>query len=878
MGVRWPSNKPLAAGDQKIGWTTALPAEPVYTKFKTRCTLAYAPPGPKNPMICRTTFVFFVATLLVLVASINDSHAQLVERFNRSPLRSKPYAALPLGEVKAEGWLKRELQTMAAGMSGKLDSLYPTVLSDRNGWLGGDGDGWERGPYWIDGLLPLGHLLEDDALIAKANRWVEWTLENQADDGYLGPVPFAMEPPAEPGIQKTPRRDWWPKMVMLKVLQNHYSATRDPRVLQVLDRYFRYQLQQLPSTPLDHWTFWGSHRGGDNLAVVLWLYNETGEPYLLQLAEIIHRQCYDQTQRWMQEDSPLRRREAQHCVNIAQGMKHPVVYSQIDGKAIHLEAVKRGLSDLDTYFGHPTGLFGGDELLNSKRATSGSEFCTAAEMMLSLEMIAEITGDVEVLDRLERIAFNVLPSHVLDDYSAKQYYSTVNQVDLSRRTRRAHVNDHDGTDTVYGLLSGYPCCLTNFHQAWPKFTQQLWLASRDGGVAALTYAPCRVTTEIDGQPVTITESTCYPFEDIVRMKVELKSPQSFPMHLRIPHWCQGAKVMVNGSEVASPTSGTIYKVEHRWSDGDIVELKLPCQIELSRWYQASVSVHRGPLLYALKMGESVEKVEGTDAYGDYTQVHPTTPWNYGLPVTSLEDPDAFTFEAAALPIPENPWTAANAPVQIRTLGHRIDQWKLTDNKIAGELSRSPVKIQQLSTETITLIPYGCTMLRIAEFPLVSTAPDANPWVSSDPVMLYAAAASYCHSNDSIDAIADSLEPSTSDDTSIPRLTFWDHRGTREWCEATFSEVRMLDETSVYWFDDRDLGGQCRVPQRWRIYQRTGGQWVPVEVQDSGGTERNQFNRVAFKRPIHTDAIRIEIDLQEKFSAGILEWRIYKSSR
>ena len=66
-------------------------------------------------------------------------------------------------------------------------------------------------------------------------------------------------------------------MVMLKILQNYYTATGDERVIAALARYFGYQLRELPKTPLGHWTFWGNRRGGDNLMVVLWLYNKTGK-------------------------------------------------------------------------------------------------------------------------------------------------------------------------------------------------------------------------------------------------------------------------------------------------------------------------------------------------------------------------------------------------------------------------------------------------------------------------------------------------------------------------------------------------------------------------------------------------------------------------
>ena len=290
---------------------------------------------------------------------------------NRAPLAPKAFMELPLGSIRPAGWLRDQLQRQADGLTGHLDERYAQVVGRRNGWLGGDGDGWERGPYWIDGLLPLAYLLDDEALKDKVRPWVEWSLTHAADDGYFGPVPFKEKPRPEPGIQKTPRRDWWPKMVMLKVLQQHHSATGDERVIKLLLDYFRYQLKTLPKVPLDHWSFWANRRGGDNLMVVYWLYNVTGEPFLLELAELIHEQTFPWTTVFLNDnpapspdlahlyhyntgnrypfDMDLIRRlsvdqlQAFHCVNLAQGIKEPIIYYQQHPERRYIEAVKKAL-------------------------------------------------------------------------------------------------------------------------------------------------------------------------------------------------------------------------------------------------------------------------------------------------------------------------------------------------------------------------------------------------------------------------------------------------------------------------------------------------------------------------------------------------------
>ena len=111
-------------------------------------------------------------------------------------------------------------------MTGHLDEIYPEVLGKRNGWLGGDGDSWERGPYWIDGLLPLAYILDDEKLKSKVQPWIEWTLNNRKM--VVGTNPYETHR-SRRRLQKGLRKDWWPKMVMLKILQQYYNATEDQR-------------------------------------------------------------------------------------------------------------------------------------------------------------------------------------------------------------------------------------------------------------------------------------------------------------------------------------------------------------------------------------------------------------------------------------------------------------------------------------------------------------------------------------------------------------------------------------------------------------------------------------------------------------------------
>ncbi|UYQ91450.1 glycoside hydrolase family 127 protein [Chitinophaga horti] len=658
----------------------------------------------------------------ICLGGVLHTSAQATGEAQRTALRQNPYRELPLGAIKAQGWLKEMLVRQKTGATGQLDRLYPSVMGNRNGWLGGDGDQWERGPYWLDGLLPLAYLLDDKELIAKTKPWVEWAIKSQQPDGYFGP---SKDYGPEPGVQRDNSRDWWPKMVMLKVLKQYYSATGDQRVIKLMTNYFRYQLKELPSKPLDNWTFWAKYRGGDNLMLVYWLYNITGDNFLLELGDLLHKQTFDYTTAFL-DRKLLATQGSIHCVNLAQGFKEPMIYYQRHPEQKYLDAIQTGFADLRKFNGMAHGLYGGDETLHGNNPTQGSEFCSAVEMMFSLESMLEITGQVSFADHLEKIAFNALPAQASDDFLTRQYFQQANQVMATHKMRNFETN-HDGTDVCYGLLTGFPCCTANMHQGWPKFAQNLWYTTADSGLAALVYAASDVKTVINGKPVSFKEETNYPFNEEVRFvfNTAKKSTVTFPLHLRIPAWCKSATIKVNGENWSQPEGNQVVKISRTWKDGDVVELTLPMHIYRNTWEENAISVERGPLVYALKIGESTKLVKNPghpNNYGgpEFYEVRPTTPWNYGLIQTDRQKmEEQYQFEKKAI-VATYPWNLDNAPVQIKTKARRIPSWQLY-NEMAGPLPFSiTYRFESAAEEEdIVLVPYGCTNLRISQFPVVN---------------------------------------------------------------------------------------------------------------------------------------------------------------
>lgn len=665
---------------------------------------------------------FAVSAVSILLASSCTSKVNNPNYANNpAPLHPNVFIELPLGSIKADGWLKEMLVRQAEGATGHLDELYPQVMGERNGWLGGDGDQWERGPYWIDGLLPLAYILEDQKLIDKTTPWVEWALASAKENGQFGPD---KDYSYERGLQRDNCQDWWPRMVVLKVLQQYYSATGDERVIELMTNYFRYQLSKINEQPLDNWTFWARYRGGENLMSIYWLYSITKDKFLLELGDIIYQQTEPYTEMFLKRDK-LTREGTIHSVNLAQGFKTPIVYYQYDRDPKHLEAIECAMDDLKKYHGYPIGIFSGDEAIHGNNPTQGIELCTIVEYMFSLETMYKITANPRFAETIEKVAFNALPTQTTDDYRYRQYFQQVNQIYSVNRRANFDVN-HSGFDQCFGLLTGYPCCTSNMHQGWPKFTQNLWYATADGGLAATIYSPSSVKAKVaNGVEVYFVEDTKYPFEEKVTLRLEsISAPAKFPLVVRVPQWSVETVISINGEPVEwIKDASDLVRLERVWNAGDVVTLEFTPQTKLTVWQGNSRAVERGPLVYALKV-ESEQKLvknDGPVEQGEYYyEITPKSPWNYALIQTpKAKFPEHYKVDASK--VHEDiifPWNEENAPITITTSALRVDNW-YEYNKMAGPIPYSLMYGMPVSKtpEQIQLIPYGCTTLRITQFPL-----------------------------------------------------------------------------------------------------------------------------------------------------------------
>jgi predicted neuraminidase len=590
------------------------------------------------------------------------------------------------------------------------------LKKEGNAWLSKDGigqHGWEELPYWLKGFMICGYLLENQRMNRETQIWIEGFLNSQQPDGWFGPDKGR----TGAATDLKGREDLWPNMIALFCLQSYYERSNDRRVLKLMTNYFKY-LHSLPEEKL-LLGYWPSMRGGDQLYSILWLYNHTGDAWLLELAHKTHRR----TARWDRDVINW------HNVNMAQAFRQPATYWQLSRNPQHLAATERDWTKIRNLYGQvPGGMYGADE--NARAGYNGPrqaiETCGSAEEMLSDEILIALTGNPVWAERCENVAFNTYPAAYTADYKALRYLTAPNQ------PQSDHVSKAPGVQNRGAMFAMNPhshrCCQHNAGHAWPYFAEHLWYASAGNGLAALLYAPCVVTAKVaDGLEVRIEEKTRYPFEDKVEFAFTLPRAARFPIFLRIPAWCDAARLTLNGRLLDVPlTAGQLVPVNREWHNGDLLTLDLPMKVRVQTWVgnRGFVSVQRGPLTYSLQIKEEYRRHGGTEKWPAYN-IFPASPWNYGLVLTGDATKD-FRAQPAPWPADNQPFRSETAPVRLTARARRIPNWTLDERGLIEEIVPSPVRSGE-PIETVTLIPMGAARLRISAFPVIGAGPDARDW-------------------------------------------------------------------------------------------------------------------------------------------------------
>jgi len=656
-----------------------------------------------------------------------------------------PLTPAPLGSISPRGWLLRELIVQKNGLSGHIDEIWPDLGPD-SGWLGGRGENWERGPYYLDGLIPLAYSLNDEALKQKAQKWIEWMLSSQREDGFFGPAD---------------NLDWWPRIVALKVLTQYHEATGDPRALNLMERYFRFQLAQLPTQPL---AMWAAPRGQEQLLPMLYLFRKTGADDLIPLAALLREQSYNwgaifrnfpyqktthaylnrplfmavkritlisdwtakRLKRLRPARPPKRQTKAQieqanaspflrvyhetHSVNLAMALKMPALDALWGGDAEGAAASLAGLDAIMQYHGLSNGLFSGDEHLNGRSPAVGAELCLAAELLFSLETLLAVTGDARYAERIEQIVYSAWPAMFTADMCAHQYVQQVNQAEVSRKKRGWYDAYHEAN--LFGLAPNFGCCAANMHQGWPKLLSSLAMTVPDG-VCLPVYAPFAGAVSVGGVNVHLHEETNYPFDGKIVITLEQIANHSaslpFSLRLRIPAWAETFTLNYNGATLMIEPENGYLTLNQTFRAGDVIELVFRMPLRLQREPSGGATLWRGPLLLALPIAAEQRVLRGTPPFADYA-LFPRSEWRYALVQEWLSRAEITLREPG-----EQPFDEAAPPLIVRLPMARAPHWPMLRGS-AGAVPE-PFAVSADDQANISLVPYGCTRLRIAQFPI-----------------------------------------------------------------------------------------------------------------------------------------------------------------
>ncbi len=592
-------------------------------------------------------------------------------------------------EIKPGGWLKRQLQIQAEGLSGNLDKMWPDVRD--SAWIGGTREGWERVPYWLDGFIPLAYLLEDQDMIERAKKYIDAIISAQKDDGWICPC----------DDDQRATYDTWAVLLITKVLTVYYDCAKDERIPDVIYRVLKnyYALLKAEKVKLFEW---GKYRWYEGFIAIGFTYERYQEAWLLELARILKEQGTDYNALVPLWERPLNWwRLDTHIVNLMMMLKSEAVSCDLLNEE-YTDNAEYLYSILSKYNGTAVETFTGDECLSGLSPIQGTELCAVVEQMYSYELLYAYTGDNKWAERLEVVAFNALPATISDDMWSHQYVQMSNQIACERFPGRSLFRTNKGEAHLFGLEPYFGCCTANFNQGWPKLALSAYLHKGDAVLNAIM-----LPSELNDNGKHIKLETNYPFDNA--MKYSIHSDEDFTFKVRIPSFAEN--VTVNGKK----TEGSELSFDIKAGESTEIIINFETVPYFKGRPHGLYSVQCGslvfsvPVKYEKKMYEYTKKeVERKYPYCDYEYL-PVSPWNYAYCDTELT--------VIKKEIEDIPFSSHMPPVTIKAKAKEIN-WGLEDGfeKVCAKVPQSLEPISD--AQEIELYPYGCAKLRMTEIPIV----------------------------------------------------------------------------------------------------------------------------------------------------------------
>ena len=523
----------------------------------------------------------------------------------------------------------------------------------------------------------------------------------------------------------------------------------------------------------------------------------------------------------------------------------------LTGDPAYLHAIKRIWNDVVAHKTYVTGGVGArhsgeafGEAYELPNQSAYNETCAAIASIMWNHRLFLLEGDGRYMDVVERTLYNGFLAGV--SFGGDLFFYP-NPLEADGRFA---FNQGAATRQPWFDCACCPSNVARFMPSIPGYAA----AWKDQALYVSLYLSGQVVVRRDGGDVTLDMATRYPWDGQTRIRVEPAEPGAFPIYLRIPGWARNEPLPGGLYQYLSPAEPAVtiqvnneyveidlvkgYAVLRReWKSGDVILLNLPMSIrrvvcdERVENNRGRVALERGPIVYC---------VEGVDHQGHVRHLFLPDDAELGSEFRSdlLNGVEVIKGTAGAAHLGEDRATTATEALPFLAVPYYA--WS---HRGVGEMA--------------VWLPRQADGARSLPPPTLASRSRVS--------------ASHCWGPDTIAAVNDQTEPRSSGDQTIPRLTWWDHRGTTEWVQYDLPEKATVSAVGLYWFDDTGHG-YCRVPQSWRLQYRVGDDWRPVENADRYGVEKDRFNETRFA-PVETDGLRVEAQLQPEYSGGVLEWVI-----
>ena len=593
-------------------------------------------------------------------------------------------------ELKPCGWLKRQLEIQAEGLSGNLDKVWRDVRD--SAWIGGDAEGWERVPYWLDGFIPLAYLLEDDDMIARAKKYIDAILTYQKPSGWICPCTD----------EEIPKYDTWAVQLISKMLVVYYECSGDERIPGVVYRVMKnyYELLESQSTRL---FYWDHSRWFEAFVALNFLWERYKEDWIVSLARLLKEQGLDWGALSDEWKHPLNHwRHETHIVNIAMMLKHEAISCDLLGEE-YTDSAERLVTVLKAYNGTPVESFTGDECLSGLSPIHGTELCGIVEQMYSYEWLFAYTGESRWAERLEVLAFNALPATLSDDMWAHQYDQMSNQIACKIFPSKPIFGTNGVDAHLFGLEPNFGCCTANFNQGWPKFALSAFMHNDDTVMSAIPIPSSLKTDEL-----SVELKTDYPFEN--KFEYTVSSKKKIKFKVRVPSFAR--ELFVNGKRMCYSEELCFDVGESETTHIDIEFTTAPILVDRPhnlKSVRCGSLVFSLPIEYEKRMLEYERNgVERKHPYCDYEYI-PKSEWSYAY--------SSPFFEIERHEISDIPFSSQNPPVIVKAKVKKIC-WGFENgyNTVCAKVPESTTPLEE--EKEIELYPYGCAKLRMTELPLI----------------------------------------------------------------------------------------------------------------------------------------------------------------